>query len=189
MQSADTRPHKITVQPDYYEPYAISQGIKVGDLVFLSGQAGLDQDGNTVPGGFEAQARRAFANIAAVLTNAGARLSDVVKVTILVTDMSHLDTVIKLRTEYFTEPYPADTLVQVAGLAQPDWLVEIDAMPTSPHHPRKPRSSSPGHRAASAPTSHWASASAGDKRPVLGAEAMSPGLRAGPGHGLGDLSD
>jgi enamine deaminase RidA (YjgF/YER057c/UK114 family) len=39
-----------------------------------------------------------------------------------------LDVIIKLREEYFTEPYPADTLFQVAALAQPDWLIEIDAV-------------------------------------------------------------
>ncbi|MGH3802118.1 MAG: RidA family protein [Pseudonocardiaceae bacterium] len=42
--------------------------------------------------------------------------------------MSYLDSVIELRGEHFTEPYPADTLLRVAGLAQPDWLIEIDAV-------------------------------------------------------------
>lgn len=51
-----------------------------------------------------------------------------VKVTIMVTDMSHLDTIVSLRGELCGEPYPADTLLQVAGLAQPDWQVEIDAI-------------------------------------------------------------
>jgi 2-iminobutanoate/2-iminopropanoate deaminase len=45
----------------------------------------------------------------------------------MVTDMSHLDTIVRLRKEFFSEPYPADTLFQVAGLAQPDWQIEIDA--------------------------------------------------------------
>lgn len=119
---------RVAVDPDYYEPYAISQGIRSGNLVFVSGQAGIGDDGQTVPGGFEAQARQAFANIANVLTDAGSSLADVIKVTILVTDMSHLDTIIKLRKEYFTKPYPADTLVQVVGLAGGDWMIEIDAI-------------------------------------------------------------
>ena len=51
----------------------------------------------------------------------------------MVTDMAaHLDEIIKLRAEFFTEPYPADTLVQAAGLAQPDWLIEIDAIAVAP---------------------------------------------------------
>ncbi len=68
-----------------------------------------------------------------MLGRAGASLADVAKVTIMVTDMAaHLNEIIKLRAEFFTEPYPADTLVQVAGLAQPDWLIEIDAIAVAP---------------------------------------------------------
>jgi 2-iminobutanoate/2-iminopropanoate deaminase len=124
---------RITHDPDWYEPYRISLAIKAGDLVFVSGQAGIDGSGRTVGAGdFEAQARQAFANVATVLEQAGATLADVVKVTIMVTDMSHLDVIVRLREEYFTEPYPADTLFQVAALAQPDWLVEIDAVALTP---------------------------------------------------------
>ncbi|WP_167472440.1 RidA family protein [Nocardia arthritidis] len=125
--SLDTA-QRITIEQDYYEPYAISQGIRSGNLLFLSGQAGIEASGATVPGGFEAQARQAFANIEAVLAQAGATLADVVKATIMVTDMSNLETIIKLRREFFSEPYPADTLLQVAGLAQPDWQIEIDVI-------------------------------------------------------------
>lgn len=94
----------------------------------MSGQAGIDPGGRTVEGGFEAQARQAFANLSTVLGQAGATLADVVKVTITVTDMDSLDLIITLRGEYLAEPYPADTLLQVARLARPDWLVEIDAV-------------------------------------------------------------
>jgi len=119
---------RITHDPDWYEPYRISLAVRANGLIFVSGQAGIDESGATVPGGFEAQVRRAFANLATVLGESGTSLADVAKVTIMVTDMSYLDVIVKLRGEYFTEPYPADTLLQVAGLAQPDWLVEIDAV-------------------------------------------------------------
>ncbi|MEV0650641.1 RidA family protein [Phytomonospora sp. NPDC050363] len=120
---------RITIEPDHYEPYAISQAIVAGGTVYVSGQSAIGPDGATVGGDdFEAQARQAFANLDKVLTAAGSSLSDVVKVNIMVTDMSHLDIIVKLRREYFTAPYPADNLFQVAGLAQPDWLVEIDAI-------------------------------------------------------------
>jgi reactive intermediate/imine deaminase len=119
---------RVSTTPDWYEPYAISQAIKVGDLVFASGQAGFDENGVTVSGGFEAQARQAFSNLDRVLTEAGSSLADSVKVTILVTDLeANLETIIKLRREFFTEPYPADTLTQVSRLAQADWEIEIDA--------------------------------------------------------------
>jgi 2-iminobutanoate/2-iminopropanoate deaminase len=124
---------RITHDPDWYEPYNISLAVRANGLIFVSGQAGIDETGATVGGDdFEAQARQAFANLATVLGAAGASLTDVVKVTIMVTDMSFLDVIIKLRREYFTEPYPADTLLRVAGLAQPDWLVEIDAVAVAP---------------------------------------------------------
>src|SRR5882757_7190144 len=123
---------RITHDPDWYEPYRISLAVRAHGLIFVSGQAGIDESGATVAGGFEAQARRAFANLATVLAEASASLADVAKVTIMVTDMSYLDVLIKLRGEYFTEPYPADTLLRVAGLAQPDWLVEIDAVAVAP---------------------------------------------------------
>ncbi|NIJ13347.1 reactive intermediate/imine deaminase [Saccharomonospora amisosensis] len=120
---------RVEHDPDWYEPYRISLAIKANGLIFVSGQAGIDEHGRTVGvGDFETQARQAFRNLAAVLEQGGSSLNDVVKVTIMVTDMSYLDQIVRLREEYFTAPYPADTLLRVAGLAQPDWLVEIDAI-------------------------------------------------------------
>lgn len=120
---------RVRHDPDWYEPYRISLAVKSGELIFVSGQAGIDEHGATVgTGDFTAQAHQAFANLATVLERAGSDLSHVVKVTIMVTDMSHLEEIVRFRERYFTEPYPADTLLQVAGLAQPDWLIEIDAV-------------------------------------------------------------
>ncbi|GAC69722.1 RidA family protein [Gordonia soli] len=119
---------QIATAPDWYEPYAISQAIEVGGLIFVSGQAGIDESGTTVAGGFEAQARQAFTNLRLVLEAAGSDLAHVVKVTILVTDISVIDTVIKLRREYFTHPYPADTIAQIDALAAPEWEIEIEAI-------------------------------------------------------------
>lgn len=120
---------RVEHDPDWYEPYRISLAIKANGLIFVSGQAGIDEHGRTVGvGDFETQARQALRNLATVLEQGGSSLAEVVKVTIMVTDMSYLDQIIRLREEYFTEPYPADTLLRVAGLAQPDWLVEIDAI-------------------------------------------------------------
>jgi reactive intermediate/imine deaminase len=123
---------RVRHDPDWYEPYRISLAVKAGGLIFVSGQAGIDENGTTVGvSDFQVQAHRAFVNLATVLEQGGSDLAHVVKVTIMVTDMSHLDEIVRLRERYFTEPYPADTLLQVAGLAQPDWLVEIDAVTTA----------------------------------------------------------
>ena len=128
-----TERRQVSAEPDWYQPYAISLGIRVGNLVFVSGQAAVDEHGNTVGGAdFDAQARRAFANLATVLRNAGSGLEHVVKVTILVTDMTVIDQIIGLRREFFTPPYPADTIAQVVSLAQPEWQIEIEAVAVVP---------------------------------------------------------
>ncbi|RDI54574.1 RidA family protein [Nocardia mexicana] len=120
---------RIATTPDWYEPYKISQAIRAGGVLYVSGQAGIDERGRTVEGGFREQGRQAFRNIERVLAAAGATLDDVVKVTIMVRDMAaHLGQVIELREEFLSEPYPADTLLEVSSLAQPDWLIEVDVI-------------------------------------------------------------
>ncbi|MFI7004667.1 RidA family protein [Nocardia sp. NPDC050175] len=121
------RIEKIATTPDWYEPYKISQAIKANGLLYVSGQAGIDERGRTVSDDFLTQGRRAFANIKRVLVQAGADLGDVVKVGIFVTDMAaNLDKVIQLRGEFLAEPYPADTLLEVSSLAQSDWQIEVE---------------------------------------------------------------
>lgn len=121
------RIEKIATTPDWYEPYKISQAIKANGLIFVSGQAGIDEQGRTVSDDFLTQGRQAFTNIERVLAEAGADFGDVVKVGIFVTDMAaNLDKVIALRGEFLSRPYPADTLLEVSSLAQPDWQIEVE---------------------------------------------------------------
>jgi 2-iminobutanoate/2-iminopropanoate deaminase len=128
MQITSER-RQISAEPDWYEPYAISLGIRVGTLVFVSGQAAVDEHGRTVGGAdFDAQARQAFANLATVLENAGSGLEHVVKVTIFVTDITRREEVWRARREFFAGDFPASTLVQVAALAEPAVKVEIEAV-------------------------------------------------------------
>jgi reactive intermediate/imine deaminase len=120
---------RISTEPDPYEPYRISQAMRFGDLVFVSGQAAIDEDGGLVGvGDFDAQAELVFRNLARVLEAAGSSLSDVVKVTIYLTDMANFPKVVELRGKWFTEPYPADTIVEVASLALPELEIEIEAI-------------------------------------------------------------
>ncbi|MFD8547843.1 RidA family protein [Streptomyces sp. NPDC059649] len=122
-----TEIERIATVPDWYEPYKISQAIRAGGLIHVSGQAGIDEQGRTVSDDFLEQGRQAFANVTQVLAAAGASLADVVKVGIFVTDMAaHLDQVITLREEFLSEPYPADTLLEVSALAQPGWRIEVE---------------------------------------------------------------
>lgn len=119
---------RIIIQPDHYAPYLLSQGIRFGNLLFVSGQAGSDGDGRIVAGGFRAQGEQAFANLRRVLDAGGSSLEDVIKVTILVTDMAHFQDVVALRRTHFSAPYPADTIAEVRALYAPEAMIEIEAI-------------------------------------------------------------
>ncbi len=118
----------IKTQPDPYEPYLLSQAIKAGPFVFVSGQAGYDDNGNPEQGGFTAQGEQAFQNLNRALTAAGSSLEEVVKVTIFVTDMTQFSHVVDLRRKYFSAPYPADSIVEVKALYTPEAMIEIEAI-------------------------------------------------------------
>jgi 2-iminobutanoate/2-iminopropanoate deaminase len=120
---------RIVTQPDPYEPFRLAQGYRVGDLLFISGQAATGDDGKIVgKGDFDAQARQNFANLDRALRAGGSSLGNIVKVTIFLTDMSRFDKIVELRGRYFSPPYPADTIVQVSALYSPDAMIEIEAV-------------------------------------------------------------
>ena len=120
---------RIRTEPDPYEPYRISQAIRAGDLIFVSGQAAIGQDGELVGlGDFDAQAEEAFRNLQRVLEAGGSGLDRIVKVTIFLTDMANFPKIVELRGRWFSEPYPADTIVQVVSLALPELEIEIEAI-------------------------------------------------------------
>ncbi|MDQ8731915.1 RidA family protein [Bradyrhizobium sp. LHD-71] len=119
---------RVITNPDIYEPFLLSQGIKFGNLLFISGQAGAGDDGKIVDGGFRAQGEQAFANLRRALEAGGSSLDDVVKVTIFVTDMGNFREVVELRRKFFSAPYPADTIAEVRALYDPKVLIEIEAI-------------------------------------------------------------
>lgn len=121
---------RVITHPDPYEPYLLSQGIKFGNLLFISGQAGAGagEDGRIVAGGFRAQGEQAFANLRRALEAGGSSLDKVIKVTIFVTDMNHFQEVVALRRQFFSPPYPADTIAEIKALYDPAALIEIEAI-------------------------------------------------------------
>lgn len=120
---------QIRVEPDPYEPYRLSQGMRVGDLLFVSGQAAISPEGELVGvGDFDAQAEQTFRNLERVLAAGGSSLERVVKVTIFLTDMANFEKIVDLRGRWFTPPYPADTIVEVSALALPGLEIEIEAV-------------------------------------------------------------
>jgi len=120
---------QIRVDPDPYEPFRLSQGFRIGEVLLVSGQAAIDEHGAIVGAGdFDAQAEQVFRNLARVLDAGGSSLADVVKVTIYLTDMANFPKIVELRGRWFTPPYPADTIVEVGALALPELEIEIEAI-------------------------------------------------------------
>lgn len=123
------RIEQIVIDPDPYEPFRLAQGYRVGDLLFISGQAAIDSHGQVVGvGDFDAQAAQAFQNLDRVLRAGGSSLKNVIKVTIYLTNMDYFDQIVELRGRWFTAPYPADTIVEVRSLYSRDAMIEIEAV-------------------------------------------------------------
>ena len=105
-----------------------SQGVKVGNTVYLSGQIPLvPETMEMVEGNMEAQIRRVFDNLQAVVEAAGGSLADVAKLNVFLTDLSHFPLVNQVMADYFEEPYPARAAIGVAALPK-DAAVEMDAV-------------------------------------------------------------
>lgn len=107
-------------------PY--SQAVRCGDMVFLSGQIALDPvTGELEGGGIEAQIRRVFDNLEAVVAAASARLDQIARVTVYLTDLAHFSLVNEAMAQRFQQPYPARAAVGVAALPK-GAQVEVDAI-------------------------------------------------------------
>lgn len=105
-----------------------SQAVKVGQTVYLAGQIPLQPETMTLEGGgMEKQIRRVFENLRAVAQAAGGDLSDIVKLTIFLTDLTHFPLVNQIMADYFKEPFPARAAVGVAALPK-NAGVEMDAI-------------------------------------------------------------
>jgi reactive intermediate/imine deaminase len=123
------RVERIKTDPDPYEVFRLAQAYRVGDLLFVSGQAAIAPDGQVVGAGdFDAQAEQVFRNLQAVLEAGGSSLPNIVKVTIFLTDMANFPKIVELRGKWFTPPYPSDTIVEVSSLALPELEIEIEAV-------------------------------------------------------------
>ena len=107
-------------------PY--SPALKIGNLVFVSGQLSIDPViGEIVKGGIEAQTRRSLENLKAVLESYSIGIENVVKTTIFLKDMNNFSLVNKIYGEYFTVQFPARSCVEVSRLPK-DAKIEIEAI-------------------------------------------------------------
>ena len=107
-------------------PY--SQAIKVGNLIYPSGQIPIDPaTGALVAGGIKEQTRQSLLNVQAILKEAGLSMSSVVKTTVFMADMNDFADMNAVYAEFFTEPYPARSAVAVKALPK-GALVEIEVV-------------------------------------------------------------
>ena len=127
-------PRTIISTPD--APKAVgtySQAVKVGNTVYVSGQIPLDpQSGQLVTSSMDAQIRRVFDNLKAIVVAAGGSFASVTKLNVFLTDLSHFALLNQIMAEYFQEPFPARAAVQVAALpkgaaVEMDCVLELEA--------------------------------------------------------------
>ncbi len=103
--------------------------ITSGRMLFVAGQVALDEEGRLVgPADAAAQARQVLINLQRIIDAAGASLAAVARTTVYLTRLEDRGPVAEVRAEFFPSPPPANTLLVVASLAQPEFLVEIDAI-------------------------------------------------------------
>ena len=109
-----------------YSQAVVTEG---GRVVWLAGEvAGEDSSGRSLAADFDGQVREVFARLGRTLEEAGGRLSDMVTMTVFITDARLGDRFTQLRCEIFGDDFPASALITVAGLARPEMLVEVQGI-------------------------------------------------------------
>jgi 2-iminobutanoate/2-iminopropanoate deaminase len=124
--------NKRQVNPwTWQDQFGFSQAWRIDgaqSLVFVSGQGAISADGGPVgEGDFEAQTRLTLENLRAVLGDAGASLEDIVKITVYLTDIGNLRDFGRIKPEFIPGDQPASTAVEVAALALPSMMIEVEA--------------------------------------------------------------
>jgi 2-iminobutanoate/2-iminopropanoate deaminase len=115
--------------PDPRPRYSQAIQTEGGSMLFIAGQVAVSRDGGIVgQGDIEAQAVQVFENLGAVLKAAGGSFENLVMTTTYLTDIKYREAYSKVRLQYYKEHQPTSTLVVVKGLANPDYLLEIDGI-------------------------------------------------------------
>ena len=113
-----------------------SQAIAIearGKLVFISGMTARRADGTIAGmGDIEAQTRQVCDNLKAAVEAAGGTMDDICRVDVYIRNMEQFEAIHKVRREYFREPLPASTMVEIVKMTHPDYLIEINAIAVIP---------------------------------------------------------
>ncbi len=114
-----------------YSPVVVTEG--TGKILWIAGHPGaVDDGGKSLAGDFDAQCRQTFRNIEKTLAEAGAKLSDLVTMTVFLIDARHTTRMTELRSEIFGKDFPASAAITVAGFAQPAMMIEIQCVAVVP---------------------------------------------------------
>ena len=114
-------------------PFSLATLSVGGKVLHISGQVAQGIDGQTAgKGDIEKQTVQVLENMKALVEQAGGHLADVARIVVYLISREHLATVMEVRRRYFREPFPATTAVVVAGLANAEWMVEIEATAVLP---------------------------------------------------------
>jgi enamine deaminase RidA (YjgF/YER057c/UK114 family) len=110
-----------------FSPAVITEG--AGRIVWVAGHTGhTDETGRSLAGDFDAQCRQTFRNIEKTLGEAGAKLADMVTMTVFLSDVRHTTRMTELRTEIFGKDFPASAAITVTGFAVPEAMIEIQGI-------------------------------------------------------------
>lgn len=111
----------------YEDIVGFSRAVRVGPYISIGGTAPMDADGKTVGiGDISAQTRQCIETIKVALEKAGSSLNDVVRTRMLLTNIDDWKEAAAVRASYFKSIKPVDTIMQVSGFINPDWLIEIE---------------------------------------------------------------
>jgi reactive intermediate/imine deaminase len=121
-------PRQLISTGSKWEPIiGYSRAVKVGNQIFVSGTTGTTADGKVAKGDLEAQTKQAILNIQAGLEKAGAKLENVVRTRMYMTNIKEWEKAARAHGEFFKEIRPATAMVEVSKLIDPEMLIEIEA--------------------------------------------------------------
>lgn len=121
--------HQPVPTPSVHPTTGYSHATRVGNLLFIAGQIAKDKAGNLVgEGDIDAQAEQVFANLKAIVEDAGCSMDDIVKLTTYTVDLKYRPAIAEARKRYFREYLPPNTFLVISSLAEPAFLLEIEAV-------------------------------------------------------------
>ena len=121
--------HQILQLKSVHPTRGYSHCARAGNTLYIAGQVSQDVGGKLVGrGDMQAQAQQVFTNLKNILEEAGGSLAHIVKMTTILTHFDNIETYRAVRNDFFTEPFPPNTLLVIDSLANKDFLIEVEAI-------------------------------------------------------------